>query len=78
MNVSLNLTGDELTRLIRDAVRAELTPRDDEVLKAREAAAHLKISEKTLSRKVKDGEIVPLPGKPLRFLRSELERIRRK
>lgn len=70
----LMLTAEQLKALIVEAVSTAQSANDDRPLTQRDAAEFLSISEKTLKAKVLRGEITPLPGRPFRFLRSQLIR----
>ena len=67
----LMVTPDQLSAIVEEAVSRAVAGHD-EALTLREAAKHLKVSTKTIARKVAAGQIVPCSMRPLRIMRSAL------
>jgi hypothetical protein len=68
------LTPDQLGAIVEQAVARATAGRDDESFTLKEAASFLKISTKSLQRKIARGEVVPVSAHPLRIMRSALVR----
>lgn len=68
------LTPEQLGAIVEQAVVRATSGRDDESFTLKEAAGFLRISTKSLQRKISRGEVVPVSTHPLRIMRSALVR----
>lgn len=68
----LMVTPEQLASIVEDAVSRANSGKEDESMTLTEAAKYLKISTKSMQRKIARGEIEPVSRRPLRIMRSAL------
>lgn len=68
----LMMTPEQLENMMINAVARANAVREDESMTLSEAAQYLKISTKSMQRKIARGEIEPVSRRPLRIMRSAL------
>jgi hypothetical protein len=74
INIPVELTSEHLD-YIADRVAEKLGRADaDRPRTAKEAAAEMRVCAKTVRRKVESGELLSLPGSPLRISPASIQR----
>lgn len=72
----LMVSPEELDARIERSVARAIAAQGSEVLDLEQAIRHVRLSERTLQRRVDQGRLTVISRKPFRVLRAELDRLR--